>query len=98
MEVSMYTKKGKSSHKSNSGNPILENPEGQAYEVSFITAFVWERLDGLTPMKAITEEISKLADVSIRKLEKSIKLILSELQKFGLASYLDKGAKLPVSV
>lgn len=82
----MYIKKGKLCHESNYGNPVLQNTSGQAYEVSFVAAFIWERLDGSTPLSVIEEEISRVGDISREKLRKSTDLILRELQKVGLVS------------
>ncbi len=80
----MYIKKGSLCRESLSGNPILKNSNGQAYEVSFIAAFIWERLDGETSLPLIKEEVTKVGDISQEKLGEIWDLVLTELEKVGL--------------
>jgi hypothetical protein len=66
-------------------NPILRNPQGEAYEVSFVTAYIWEKLDGQTSDLKIAEEISKAGNVQNENLESIVSSARIELSKFGLA-------------
>ena len=82
----MYVKLGKISKESKTGNPIIKNLNGQSFEVTFIAAFVWDRLNGATSLSSIKNEISQVGDISQDKLGESIELILLELEKVGLVT------------
>lgn len=80
----MYFKNGKLSKDSESGKPIIQNTGGQSYEVSFIAAFVWERLDGTTPLSDIKEEMTRTGDITLEKLGEVVELNLAEMEKVQL--------------
>lgn len=82
----MYKKKGSYCRETPSGNPVIQNLNGQAYEVSYVAAFIWDKLDGKTSLNEVEEEIFKHGDMSKDKLRAKVKNILTELEKVALLS------------
>jgi hypothetical protein len=80
----MYLKQGKIYKESGSGNPILQNKKGEAYEVSFVAAYVWEKLNGSNSLQDIKQSISSLSDMDDARLDNFLNMIINELDRVEL--------------
>lgn len=65
--------------------PILKNPEGKAYKVSYIVAYVWEKLDGRTKKSKIVDDLCSKGNLEKDTLDSKIQWIIQELMRTGLA-------------
>ena len=84
--VYMYVKQGSIEKADDVQDPILKNPDGKVFKVTYIVAFVWDKLDGKTTLKAIDTEIQTL---SKEKLDTDISIsneAVKELLKVGLVA------------
>jgi hypothetical protein len=77
-------KVGQLSGASKKGNPIIKTPAGVAYEVSFVTSYVWEQLDGKHSEDSVCQELAMLAEVDVLEISPKVSLIIKELERRGL--------------
>ncbi|RZF21494.1 PqqD family protein [Halobacteriovorax vibrionivorans] len=84
MEVLMFIKRGSIQRQSNDTTPILINPQGKRYEVSFLAAFIWDHLDGRSPLQEVVTEVQKAARIEKPGLYKVAENIVSDLKKVDL--------------
>lgn len=68
-------------------NPVLITPEGNRFKVSYVSAFVWEQLDGTKPIPKIKEKIERTGKLEVPNLSNFIEKIIAELEKVDLARY-----------
>lgn len=74
----MYQKTGTLVKNNQDETLIITNDEKNYYEISYIAAFIWKKLDGQTS----TDEISKtLSDVGQVSLDKSTNITVSAIKK-----------------
>jgi hypothetical protein len=80
----MYKRRGSLTNQSNSKHIFLKNPEGKSYKVNFVTAFVWDLLDGNRSTPVIAKEIQKTAKLESEELPSVVSQVILELKKVGL--------------
>ncbi len=84
----MFIKKGNIENKITSQTPILVNPQGKRFEVSFIAAFIWNGLNGATPVQELVKEIQNTARMDSPELFNVAQEIVKDLRKVDLVEEL----------
>ena len=72
--------------------PHLETEEGKVYKVSFVVAFVWERLDGKTNLATVQDELENFTEAKPTELKEVMKKIVNELISVNLLKDLEATA------
>lgn len=80
----MHIKRGSLISINKGKKPLLQTPEGQKYEVSFIAAYVWDLLDGSRGVLDIVEAIEKSGNLKDDDLPQIVNKIIDELEKVNL--------------
>lgn len=57
----MYQKQGRLVNRNESDKVFLETISGKVYQVTFIVAHIWKKLDGKTSLDSINKDIQNLA-------------------------------------
>lgn len=81
----MLQRQGKILEQTSNSRPMLQTESGTSYEVSMLIAFVWERLDGSTPINSIKSELKEISDISTELLDQHLERVTTELLGAGLA-------------
>ncbi len=84
----MYKKRGVCLNLNQQERPRLKTPEGATYEVNYITALTWDRLDGTKTIETVANEIKEIGKVENTDLDTIVKNIINELVKVDLVSPL----------
>lgn len=82
----MFIKRGSIQRQGSDTSPILVNPEGKRYQVSFLAAFIWDHLDGRSPLQEVVSEVQKTARTEKPGLFKVAQDIVTDLKKVDLIS------------
>jgi len=80
----LYIKTGHLTNPENNEKIFLQNPKGESYQVNFVTAFVWDLLDGNRSTPVIAQEIKKTGNLETEELPLIVSQIIVELEKVGL--------------
>ncbi|WP_417335757.1 PqqD family protein [Halobacteriovorax marinus] len=65
-------------------NPILNNPEGKSFQVTYMSAFIWEALDGETSINEISQKIEETSKLDKPELSNIVESIVHQLRDVGL--------------
>ena len=74
-------------------NPIIVTPEGNYVEVTFFAAFVWSKLDGITPLEPIAIELAHQGNFSIDQIKELMTQTLDLLIENHLIEEYDPSAQ-----
>ena len=85
----MYRRLGNLESHKDRDNPVLRTPKGHAFEVSYLAAYVWKKLDGKTSLNQVMQEVSDIGDISADEITEQVNDIIFELQKIGLVERRD---------
>ena len=64
--------------------PILVTPEGKSFEVTYMSAFIWEELDGSTSIIDVSKKIERTSKINKPELKNIVKSIILQLEDVGL--------------
>ena len=82
----MFIKKGELAKMNEEEKPLLKTENGKVFEVSYIVAYVWEKLDGKTSLEEIETKISDVTKSKPEEVENIGIKIVEELQKVNLVA------------
>tara|TARA_B100001971_G_scaffold84647_1_gene78247 strand:- start:356301 stop:356555 length:255 start_codon:yes stop_codon:yes gene_type:complete len=80
----MFIKKGELAKMNEEEKPLLKTEAGKVFEVSYIVAYVWDKLDGETPLTEIESNISQVTKSAPEDVENIGQKIVDELLKVNL--------------
>ncbi len=88
----MYKRLGSLVTNDNSKEPLITTECGKVYQITYIVAFVWEKLDGNTTLNSINEEIKKLVpeDSDNSSYNSISQDVVKQLLSYNLAEDLTK--------
>jgi hypothetical protein len=89
MEVIMYKRIGSLGHETQKGNPTLKSSGGHLFEVGLVSAFIWKKLDGHTPLSTISKEIAEIRGVEKSMISSIVTHIISELVRVNLVKEVE---------
>ena len=84
----MFLKRGQFNKEQtvNDSQPILMTPEGKSFQVTYMSAFIWEELDGKTTVLDVSKKIENTSKVNKPELSNIVESIILQLKDVGLVS------------
>lgn len=84
----MFIKRGHFNEErtTNKSKPILDNPEGKSFQVTYMSAFIWETLDGNTSISEVSKKIEDTSKIDKPELANIVESIILQLKDVGLVS------------
>lgn len=88
MEVRMFLKRGQlgEDESIDKERPILTTPEGKSFQVTYMSAFIWDELDGKTTISDVSKKIETTSKVNKPELPNIVESIILQLKDVGLVS------------
>lgn len=82
----MFIKRGQFNEErtTNKSKPILVTPEGKSFQVTYMSAFIWEELDGSTSITDVSKKIEDTSKINKPELSNIVESIILQLKDVGL--------------
>ncbi|PIK13616.1 PqqD family protein [Halobacteriovorax sp. JY17] len=87
----MFLKRGRFNKEQtvNKSKPILMTPEGKSFQVTYMSAFIWEELDGKTSISDVSKKIENTSKINKPELSNIVESIILQLRDVGLVSQIN---------